>query len=104
MGQKLCTNLNPGKPRLRPMSVRIIVVPSKGAPVHEMMAKANQLALRVAVGAWGVGAYLVACQTESLPERFSVTGKLPEPWIHWQLWLLAGILVFAIRDVFTDLR
>jgi hypothetical protein len=86
------------------MSVRIVIVPSKGVPAIEVIAKANQLALRLAVSAWGVGAYLVACQTELLPERFSVSGKLPEPWIHWQLWLLAGILAFAIRDQFTDLH
>lgn len=86
------------------MSVRIVVVPSKEVSVREMIAKTNQLSLRVALSAWGVGAYLVACQTELVPRRLSVVGKLPEPWFHWQVWLLAGILLFAIRDVFSDLR
>jgi hypothetical protein len=86
------------------MSVKIIVVPSKGIPVHEMIAKANQLALRLALCAWGVGAYMVACGMALIPQGFAVATKLPEPWFHWQIWLLAGILMFAVRDVFTDLR
>ncbi len=59
--------------------------------------------LRVALGAWGVSAYLMACETELVPRHLSVSGRLPEVWLHWQVWLLAGILTLAIRDVFLDL-
>jgi hypothetical protein len=86
------------------MSVRIVIVPSKGTPIHEMMAKADQVTLRMALCAWSVCAYLVCCDTELVPARFSVYSKIPAGWLHWQAWLLAGILVFALRDVFTDLR
>jgi hypothetical protein len=69
-----------------------------------MLEKVDQITLRVALSAWGVCAYLVACETELVPPRLSVSGRLPVNCLHWQVWLLAGILLFAIRDVFLDLR
>jgi len=69
-----------------------------------MIERVNQLALRVALSAWGVCAYLLACQTELIPAHLSVYGRIPGDWLHWQAWLLAGILLFAIREQFTDLR
>jgi hypothetical protein len=66
--------------------------------------KADNATLCVALGAWGVSAYLIACETELVPQHLSVYGRVPENWLHWQAWLLAGILFFAIRDVFMDLR
>jgi hypothetical protein len=69
-----------------------------------MLEKADKITLRVALSAWCVCAYLVTCEMELVPQRLSPAGKIPEGWLHWQVWLLAGILLVAIRDVFVDLR
>jgi len=69
-----------------------------------MLEKVVKITLRVALSAWGVCAYLVTCEMELVPQRLSPVGRIPEGWLHWQVWLLAGILLVAIRDVFVDLR
>jgi hypothetical protein len=68
------------------------------------MRKADNAMLRLALSAWGVCVYLIACEMELVPQHLSLFGRLPEVWLHWQIWLLAGILLFAIRDLFLDLR
>jgi hypothetical protein len=66
--------------------------------------KVGKLLLRAAAAALGVSAYLIACETELAPQHLSVAGKLPDGWLHWQVPLLAGILLFAARDLLLDLR
>ncbi len=68
------------------------------------MASINRWALRGALSLWGVCAYLLACDTDLTPRRFSVSGLLPDPWGHWQIWLLAGIVALAVRELFSELR
>jgi len=69
-----------------------------------MLEKAGSVMLRMALSAWGVCAYLIACEMELVPQHLSLSGRLPEVGLHWQIWLLVGILLFAIRDLFLDLR
>jgi hypothetical protein len=69
-----------------------------------MLEQVDKITLRAALGAWGVCAYLVACEMELVPQRLALAGRIPEGWLHWQVWLLAGILLVAIRDIFVDLR
>lgn len=62
--------------------------------------------LRGALGAWSLFTYLLGCELHIVPVRLSVVDRLPglSAFLHWQVWLLAGIVLFATRDVVMDLR
>ncbi len=55
---------------------------------------------RLAWGSWMFVAWLLSTETGLLPARLRGDGML----FRWQIWLLAGVVSFAGRDLLGDLR
>jgi hypothetical protein len=58
------------------------------------VSKLDTALLRIAVAVWAFFAFLIAGEAGLLSARFRGEGTL----FRWQLWLLAGIFVVALRD------
>jgi len=64
------------------------------------MRKLDTALLRIGLAFWAFFAFLIAIETGLLSARFQGAGM----FFRWQLWLLAGILVVALRDLLASTR
>ena len=54
--------------------------------------------LGMSVPVWSFFAWLIACEVEIFPESFRGTGTI----FHWQIWMLAGIVLIVARSYVDD--
>ena len=64
------------------------------------MSKLDNALLRIALAFWAFFGFLIAIEAGFVSARFRGEGV----FFRWQLWLLAGIFVVAVRDLLASLR
>jgi hypothetical protein len=64
------------------------------------MRKLDTALLRIGLASWAFFALLIAVEAGLLSARFRGAGM----FFRWQLWLLAGIFVAALRDLLASTR
>jgi hypothetical protein len=69
-------------------------------PDKKLMKTLEKTMLQTAVAFWSAAGWILVGDAGMLPARFTLSGSL----FHWQVFLVLGAIVVAVRDQVQDLR